>query len=230
MSDQPELLCTRCQDQAVRISELEAALRSLSDELEARSVELAGARSTQITLERQITKLRTDLSRAAEADPKSEQIRGILDYWKVKTGHTRARVPLTGERAKLVKGKLRTYKVAELMEAIDGLSLLPYVRNGKRVAYGHSTERYDQLDHCIGDEKRIENNRRTYLRAQEAAEGDLTLLWDAHAHYSAMCTNYMQLILEAACKRDLAAGDDVVASNVVRLKEIQSCIDDQAAA
>jgi hypothetical protein len=230
VTDQPELLCTRCQDQAVRISELEAALRSLSDELEARSVELAGARSTQITLERQITKLRTDLSRAAEDDPKSKEILSILVHWRVSTGHTKARIPLTGARAKLARSALRTYKAAELMEAISGLALLPYVCNGKRVAYGHSTERYDQLDHCIGDEKRIENNRRTYLRAQEAAEGDLTLLWEAHAHYTAMSTNYMQLILAAACKRDLDAGDETVASNVVRLKEIQSCIDDQAAA
>jgi hypothetical protein len=226
MTGQDALVCARCQPAEQRIAELEQALQSLSDENDQLGQELAGARRTVRTLERQITKLSTDLDRAHETDPRSVEIKVILEYWKLKTGHKRAKTPLTGERAKLVKGKLRTYKAGELMEAIDGLALLPYVRDGKRVAYGHPSERYDDIDHALGTEKRIETHRRKFKEARQVAEnGDPAVLWERHDHYAAMAHNYMQLMIQAKCREQVAAGDETVVANVVRLKEIQSDVD-----
>jgi hypothetical protein len=211
MSVQSELLCTQCQDQAVRISELEAALRSLSDELEARSVELAGARSTQITLERQITKLRTDLSRAAEDDPKSKEIKGLYEYWRVQTGHTRVKPKLTDDRAKLIRSQLRHYTVAQIMEAIDGATLKPYMRFGRRYVYGNpKTERATEIDQCIGKAKYVESNRLILKQAQATAVSNVDLILDIRDHFEALSQAYMGLALNAVCAREKERAGDLV--------------------
>lgn len=201
---QDELVCARCAPLEAKVEEMRSALSSMSDENTALGMELAGARQTQITLERQITKLKIDLGQAREDDPKSKEIKGILEYWKVKTGHKRARITLTGERAKLVRGKLRTYKVAELMEAIDGASLLPYMRYGKRYVFSQKPEEEQatQLEHCIGTDRRIDENRAVWHRAQTGAETNPDRLMNACNHHQAIADSYRTLALVMASSKE----------------------------
>jgi hypothetical protein len=208
MSDQPELLCTRCQDQAVRISDLEHALRTISQENSDLADELKGARATLRTLERQLAHAKA--SRAENDDevrqqhPKSQSITAIYEVWISATGRVAAngkpRAKLTKERWDLIQTQLGNHDAQDLIRAIKGAALLPYVRYGKRYLVGDGDERETQLEHCIGlkpagrVEKNVDYYRRACRSAAEQKPGMLATYERITAHQQA----WAQLVLDAA--------------------------------
>jgi chromosome segregation ATPase len=209
MSAQPELVCSRCQQVEARVAELEQALRSMSDENTELAAELAGARSTQITLERQLRAAKAETAKARETSPEFKRVKAVHEHWQVASGHTGC--SLTEDRIKTIRGALRHYKFEAVIEAVDGACLKPYVRYGTRYVYGQpKTERKTQIEHCIGKAKNVEENRKIWQAAQETAASRLELLLDIHSHFQSLEQAYMQLILNAACAAERErAGEDV---------------------
>ncbi len=101
--------------------------------------------------------LRNELAKVREDDPDSKDVRGVCDYWKRALGHEKARVPLTGARAKAVRLRLRErFTVADLKKAVDGCAKMPYVGAGGRKATGAPGQLYDDLTLICRDEETVE--------------------------------------------------------------------------
>jgi hypothetical protein len=101
--------------------------------------------------------LRTELARQREEEPEAEAIRAVLNHWKVKLNHPKAKTPLGGERAKKVRARLRErFTVEDLKLAVDGCAKVPFVGAGGRRATGTDRERHDDLKLICQDESTVE--------------------------------------------------------------------------
>lgn len=161
---QNELGCARC-----------AQLENIIKTLEANMVELTAHKEQEIAgMELQLRRagaaevaLRTELRRQRGEEPDSEVIRGRLDKWLVVTGRAarkgrRPSIAPGGKRWEIVKKALKLknietgkpYSVEELDEALEGLGLYPFVGPKGRQQFG--SKRYDEIEHALGDETKID--------------------------------------------------------------------------
>ena len=144
------LSCERC-------AQLEELLRQAEDNLAELGLQRAGLELNLRRAGSAELALRRELEQHREDDPASQEVRRLLDYWKLKLNHPKAKTPLSGGRAKLVLKAMRMgYKPDQIRQAIDGLAKLPYVRAGGRKPDGAERERFDDLGHCLKDEATIE--------------------------------------------------------------------------
>lgn len=121
------------------------------------------------------------LSAAQEIDPSNALVKDLLTYWHKSVGRDgRTKLPLDGDRAKRVRWALKHYTPEEIREAIDGLAAFPYVWKGehssRRMRFGTSEQRSDDLTACLYSEKTVEAFRR---RAHDEPSGVWMLVPEA---------------------------------------------------
>lgn len=144
------------------------------------------------------------LSEMREDDPDSEQIRSILELWRELTGHKRAKIPASGKRWAAVKRALKDHTEGEVIEAIEGLALFPYVGAHGRKPDGVEKERYDDVEHALRDEITIQRFRSYRNRAKGAS---FEAVWEMWERTRATSDGYYRQVLhrlyeeEAARKR-----------------------------
>lgn len=109
-------------------------------------------------LRREAEALRRQLREAREEDPKSQQIREVLDHWKRALNHPKAKTTLDGARAQKVKARINQgFTVAQLKRAIDGCAYVPYVGpRGRQATEDHGAKRHDDIDLICRDETYVE--------------------------------------------------------------------------
>jgi hypothetical protein len=145
-------------------------------------------------LTRELTKLRSD-------DPASAEIEIVLANWKHHTGHPKAKTPVGGKRWVVVKKALKDHTLEELLEAIEGLALVPYVGNHGRKTDGKPSERYDDVEHALRDETTIARFRSYRARALKASS---SVLLDVYAAVGATETLYASAVLGALAREENA--------------------------
>jgi hypothetical protein len=157
--------CLSCGRKNHTIEMLQAELNSLAEEL-------AGARQTLKTLERQVTAYKTEVKKLREGEPGADDVKELLEAWRERTGRTRrTKINMDGERAKVTRQALKQVDGDKelLLLALDGIVLKPYVGPRGRQPFGTDKQRYDQPQHCWGTEDRIENNVKIARAARQAA-------------------------------------------------------------
>lgn len=179
--------CEGCGALQASLQTIQQQNNQLAEENAALSHQLRRAGMAEMALRRQLEK-------TLEDEPEAEQIRSIITYWKVKLGHPRAKAPMGGKRAKIVRAALRTHSVTELKQAIDGLALLPYVTDKGRRPTGEPSQRYDDLEYALKDEQRIERFRAYWDRAMRA---DVWRRYEAWEMVSAVADRYADLLMRA---------------------------------
>jgi hypothetical protein len=120
--------------------------------------------------------LRKELSKMHADDPRSADIREVLEYW-IATCHksSRTKIPMDGVRAQKVRSRLnQKFTVEDLKLAIDGAAAKPFVGPKGRVATQEpGCRREDDLELILRDEKYVE---RFQGYAKEAQKPALTLV------------------------------------------------------
>lgn len=111
-------------------------------------------------LEREIAGLKGELTKLRRVDPKLEDIMEVLEYWRDRTNHPGAKLPVDGKRFKSVKTRLNDgFSTDQLKRAIDGVAAFPYEGDyGKRYAENDKgRKRKDELIlHVMRDEQQVE--------------------------------------------------------------------------
>jgi len=194
---QDELVCTRCLKVEQENEQLRQAIAVMSEENTNLAHELAGARHTQKTLERQALRARVDDAKASKESPKAEKIRGLLEHWRLGCGHLAANVDAAGDRWKLVEKQLRRYPAESLGDAISWVAANPYRRFGKRYPTGDRTDRFSQLEHCIGKDALIEQNGLMWRRQASEVEKNASAIVEQFREVSAMEQVWARLWMDA---------------------------------
>ena len=180
----------------------EANIVELGEMLAGRELQLRRAGQAEVALRR-------ELDRTREEAPDGETVRVILNYWKRKLGHPRAKSPLTGKRAQVVRKALRENKAEEIMEAIDGLALVPFVGDGGRRPTGTPEQRYDELEIALRDETSVRRFRGYAQRAKALADGaEWRKLAEVHHEAAVVADEYWRLLLEHFEYEDSHGGID----------------------
>jgi len=163
--------CTHCDELRALLRESEAALAEQCELREA--AEHQARRSGMAEL-----RLQAELDGYHETkDPKRHDIQRILRHWQQKTGHPKSSIALSGKRAKVVRAALRHHKPDACLEALDGLAHYPYVGQKGRAPTGLPEQRYDDVEHALGDEVRIDRARRLAQTIAGASSALLGALW-----------------------------------------------------
>lgn len=110
-------------------------------------------------LRKEAAALRRELQQLREEDPKSKQIKAILEYWQERTNHTRSMIPIDGDRAAAVRRALRwKVPVGKLRTAIDMAAEYPYLVYGQpaKQPKDPSEKRRNDITDILKNEQRIE--------------------------------------------------------------------------
>lgn len=208
MTDQ--LVCARCQPLEALVVEYEDKLLELGQHISMLEDQLAG-RERQLRREgATVVSLQRELSRVREEEPESETIRTVLEHWRRVTGRTKqTKIGMSTSRAQVVRKALKFHTPEELVEALDGLALLPYVGAHGRKAVGDESERYDEVKHALRDEETVDRFISYRRRAVETA--DSQRMFDTWQRIAALERAYAALVLTAACKREEFAEDELSA-------------------
>lgn len=106
-------------------------------------------------------KAKNELKAGKDREPTDPEVQEVLEYWIGRLGkRTTTKIPPSGGRAKKVKWALHNgFTTGEIKLAIDGLARMPYVwdhgKYKKRMAYGTSKQRSDDITACLYDELAI---------------------------------------------------------------------------
>lgn len=177
-------MCERCDDLEQQNRELAEMNAELSEEVSGLMIQVRKQAGREAALAR-------ELRAVFEADPRAEEIREVLEAWKRLLGHKRAKCPADGKRYKLVRAALRSHTKEELIEALEGLALVPFVGAHGRKPNGKKHERYDDVEHALRDEVTIQRCRGYRERARRASFESLHEVYKAseataHAHFTAL--------------------------------------------
>lgn len=210
-------MCERCHL-------LEAQLAENQTALQGRELQLHRAGQVEVGLRNELTKVR-------EESPDAEMITAILVHWRTELrGDKRAAINLTGKRAGVVRTALKSYtrgkqeeRVQACMEAISGLALRPYVGvKGGRVPTGTPDRRFDDIEYALGSEKRIEDHRSYWQRAQAS---DVQRKLEAWQQITQVADRHFELWMQATMAQDrervqqsLVAASDVGRPQLVLLE------------
>ena len=152
-------------------TQLKAALRA-AGETETQLTEVIGGLERDLRTYRiKVGRLEKQLARLEETEPEAKQVAQLLRHWKTVMGK-RANTDIGpgGKRWKTAQAALKRTTAAEkqinpdgaperayarCLQAINGLALKPYAgpRGRSHIAYP-AAKRYDDLEHCLGDEVR----------------------------------------------------------------------------
>jgi hypothetical protein len=207
---QAELVCSRCEPTEAENAAMRQALQSISDENTELMRQVAGLMDTVNTLGKQKQALKQELTRAREEEPGSEEVKTILEHWLRATGRAERRgrkpnISMAGKRAQTVRKALRFHKGEELLEAIDGLALKPYVGPKGRSTVGLPEQRYDEVEHCMKDEPVVDRFI-GYARAAKAkTESDIDSMFEWWQRKAAEQLAAADVVLGELCRRDTPA-------------------------
>jgi hypothetical protein len=141
---------------------------TIRDDLTALPSDEAALVEVIVKQRREIAALKRDAAKMAAVDPDAETISELLEYWRDKTGHAKARIPVDGRRWRIVKARLKDgFEADRLKRAIDGVVAFPFEGDyGERFTEpGPGRKRKDDIVNAMRDEELTE--RRIRL-----AEGD----------------------------------------------------------
>lgn len=152
-----------------------ASLRSTAVSLQEQNNELAKDRDLADRECRRLRKeadlLRRELAESREADPRSQAIREVLDYWVKALGkRSNVKVPAGGKRWNAVRARLNEgFSVDALKKACDGCAARPYVGpKGRQATKGPGANLHDGIELICRDETTVE---RFIGYAEEAKKG-----------------------------------------------------------
>jgi hypothetical protein len=111
-----------------------------------------------VDLRRKLAAVRAQLTKLRTVDPDAETIMGLMEYWRERCRHPRARLPVDGARWEKTKARLADFEVGELREAIDACAAYPFMgRFGVRYCEpGPDRKRRDELTLIFRDERHVE--------------------------------------------------------------------------
>lgn len=213
---QPELVCARCAEVEKEIAKLKNACGLMGEENNELAEEIRNGHQTRKTLERQIAKMRADITKDENGATGDKDVKAVFEYWSLGIKSKRHR--LTKDRVKLIKEALKTYTVQELQQAIDGALLKPYMGFGKRAAFltKQCPDLALDLGQMIGKARYVEDNVQAFNGAQTAAQHRLELIADMWERHSGIEQAYYQLVMNALAAREMER-EGRSTSNVVEL-------------
>jgi hypothetical protein len=163
-------VCRQCAELEAERDELRRLLAKAHDDL-------MGQTQTVTVQGKEIGKLKRELS--SESSPLAMDVRRVLEFWQEK--HPRANIDPAGSRAKVVRGAMklghtdpplpcpkhdliaegekrdkdaRCTVADELIEAIEGLRLMPFVGpHGRCAEGGRGARRFDGIEYALTDRK-----------------------------------------------------------------------------
>lgn len=114
-------------------------------------------------LRREAGQLRKKLEDAREDDPKSKDIREVLDHWVKATGKSSRtsvtpKTPTGGVRWASVQARLNdTFTVDDLKQAVDGAVRMPFVGpRGRQAVHAPGCQREDDIELICRNERNVE--------------------------------------------------------------------------
>ena len=125
--------------------------------LDAALVDLENAQADLCVKRRQITTLRKQLAEKVLAEENMELAEPVIDYWRWKLNHARARSSV--ERVQVVIARLKAeppHTREELLQAIDGCALRPFVTNTGRSYTGKVSQRHDGMQLIFKSEENMD--------------------------------------------------------------------------
>lgn len=160
----------------IHIQALMAAYGEKCDEAAALDFKLRQSARAEVALRKELAKQHAN-------DPRSQQIRDVMEYWiKVCHKSARTKIPMDGVRAQKVRSRLnQDFTVEDLKLAIDGCARLPFVGPKGRVASQEpGCRREDDLELILRDEKYVERFM-GYARVAEKAPANLADVGESKA-------------------------------------------------
>jgi hypothetical protein len=123
----------------------EADIHSLANDLAAKN--------------REIGRLKRELSTLREEEPNAKEVKDLLLHWKAMTGKNgRTYIGADGKRWKVTKAALKRHGFEMCQKAVDGLAARPYLgpKGGRYAHLPAGGERKDDIEYALGDETRVE--------------------------------------------------------------------------
>jgi hypothetical protein len=182
-----DLTCLHCAEKQAELERKADIIEALQRELNKSMENEAGALAAAKAAGNALNAAKGQLTKDAESSPNARQVRRVLDAWvegrrgrpNVEAGGKRWRTvqkalalghtnpPLecpvhdeTGAKRPDVPESAVCSVVDELIEAIQGIRLFPFMRDAQRTeAMVPGAKKFDDVDHALGDEKRIEKAR-----------------------------------------------------------------------
>jgi hypothetical protein len=131
-----------------------------------------GASLTRAQTRTEQTQNRTDTEQtSAQARPpatslddarqrlQAEQVRRVFDEWVDATERDPARTKLTDDRRRRIIKALKTHGVEDCVAAVRNIGADKHAEKCARNGYGRQGQRYDDIEHALGDTERIERWR-----------------------------------------------------------------------
>lgn len=138
-----------------RIAALEAELDRIK---EVATCDLQSAHNDLMGKNREIARLRKELADFRDEQPEAGEVRDLLILWKARLNKNgRTDIGSGGKRWKIAQAALKRWGQARCEQAIVGLSMMPWAGPGGRAAQEYpGSKRYDDVEHALGDEVRME--------------------------------------------------------------------------
>lgn len=193
--EQPEFQPPTYDELMSMYSDLELNMAIMAEEREGLQLQLRQAGRKQVQLQKEINDIR-------EADPKGLEIKEIVDYWKKRLGHPKIKFSIHDGRADIVRKALKHRDKDELLKAIDGLALLPYVGPQGRTSNPNGATRHDRLGLVFKDVETIDRFISYAERADNQAERNADRLFDKYQELQAHADMYMNLVMNALAVKE----------------------------
>jgi hypothetical protein len=119
------------------------------------SVDFENLQAELVAKRREIGRLRGELTKQHQSSPEHQSVQSVFDHWRAECGHDKAK--LGEKRAAVVRARLRdNFTEDQLLRAVDGVAMFPFVVNGQRRAKGKPDQRYDDLELICRNEVNVE--------------------------------------------------------------------------
>jgi hypothetical protein len=181
-----DITCLHCAEKHAELERKADIIEALQRELNKSMENEAGALAAAKAAGNALNAAKGQLTKDAESSPNARQVRRVLDAWvrDAGAGRTWRRAASAGGRCRRrsrwgtrtrrssARSTTRRGKrpdvpenavcsvVDELIEAVQGIRLFPFMLDAQRTeAMVPGAKKFDDVDHALGDEKRIEKAR-----------------------------------------------------------------------
>src|SRR4051812_40733638 len=221
-----DLTCLHCTEKDAELERKADIIEALQRELNKSMENEAGALAAAKAAGNALNAAKGQLTKDAESSPNARQVRRVLDAWvegrrgrpNVEAGGKRWRTvqkalalghtnpPLecpvhdeTGVKRSDVPESAVCSVVDELIEAVQGIRLFPFMRDAQRVeTLVAGAKRFDDVDHALGDEKRIEKAR---MLARWAKADRAERAWMRYVSAQEAADYWRELVVEGLAER-----------------------------
>jgi hypothetical protein len=147
-------------DDRTKLEALATSLQTQLDDFRVRSAaDIQSLQADVMGKNREIGRLKKELAAFRDDQPESGPVKELLILWKtVLNKNARTYIGLDGKRAKIAGLAIKKWGQPRCEKAIIGLSLQPWAGpRGRAAQEYHGSKRYDDIEHALGDEVRMEN-------------------------------------------------------------------------